>query len=232
MTQQKMKRDYISKFDGKPCMMVATFSNANKKIGSDVVQTWYFRNGIHIPSIERKHNRDFSVCGDCPMKPGCYVDLWRGPDGLWTSVLNGNCQPWNIKLFKDRIVRLGAFGDSLSHNVRHITDIAKHARCVIGYTQQWRRYRDSVARYHIMASVMSDDDAKKAKAYGWRYFKAVADGYVLKRNEIWCRHYEHGLQCADCRLCIGQQDGKLLADVCTPAHGNRKKQLLSIIGRD
>jgi hypothetical protein len=79
-----------SLLDGKPIVVIATFSNRNTKTGA-VVQTYILRSDIN-PLEASKTGEDFSICGDCTMRgevttdPArkqakgrrCYVNLGQG----------------------------------------------------------------------------------------------------------------------------------------------------------
>ena len=79
-----------SLLDGKPIVVIATYSNRNTKTGK-VVQTYILRSDIN-PLEASKTGEDFSICGDCTMRgevttdPArkqakgrrCYVNLGQG----------------------------------------------------------------------------------------------------------------------------------------------------------
>jgi len=55
-----------SLLDGKPIVVIATYSNRNTKTGH-VVQTYILRSDIH-PLEASKTGEDYSICGECPMR--------------------------------------------------------------------------------------------------------------------------------------------------------------------
>ena len=79
-----------SLLDGKPIVVIATYSNRNRKTGA-VLQTYILRSDIN-PLEASKTGADFSICGSCPMRgevttdPArkiakgrrCYVNLGQG----------------------------------------------------------------------------------------------------------------------------------------------------------
>ena len=88
-----------SLLDGKPIVVIATFSNRNTKTGA-VVQTYILRSDIN-PLEASKTGEDFSICGDCTMRgevttdPArkqakgrrCYVNLGQGVLIVFKSLL-------------------------------------------------------------------------------------------------------------------------------------------------
>jgi len=79
-----------SQIDGKPIVVIATYSNRNRKTGA-VVQTYILRSDIN-PLEASKNGEDYSICGSCPMRGEvtkdpkrkiakgrrCYVNLGQG----------------------------------------------------------------------------------------------------------------------------------------------------------
>ena len=55
-----------SLIDGKPIVVIATFTNRNTKTGQ-VVQTYILREDIN-PLEASKTGADYSICGNCPMR--------------------------------------------------------------------------------------------------------------------------------------------------------------------
>ena len=55
-----------SLLDGKPIVVIATYSDRNTKTGK-VVQTYILRSDID-PREASKTGADFSICGDCTMR--------------------------------------------------------------------------------------------------------------------------------------------------------------------
>ena len=90
-----------SLLDGKPIVVIATYSNRNKKTGH-VVQTYILRSDIN-PLEASKTGADFSICGSCPMrgepttdpnrkiakKRKCYVNLGQGVLIVYKAFLRG-----------------------------------------------------------------------------------------------------------------------------------------------
>jgi hypothetical protein len=95
-----------SLLDGKPIVVIATYSKRNIKTGV-VVQTYILVDGIN-PLEASKTGADFSICGTCAMRgevttdPNrkqaknrrCYVNLGQGVLIVFTSHLSAVFTPW------------------------------------------------------------------------------------------------------------------------------------------
>ena len=89
-----------SLLDGKPIVVIATYSNRNTKTGK-VVQTYILRSDIN-PLEASKTGEDYSICGNCPMRGEittdperkqakgrkCYVNLGQG------VLILSECETW------------------------------------------------------------------------------------------------------------------------------------------
>jgi hypothetical protein len=114
--------------DGKPIVVIATYSKRNAKTGA-VVQTYILVDGIN-PLEASKTGADFSICGNCAMRgevttdPNrkqaknrrCYVNLGQGVLIVYKSFLRGvYAMADNIAARKSigrgRFVRVGTYGD-------------------------------------------------------------------------------------------------------------------------
>ncbi len=79
--------DGASVYDGKPIVVIATNKTSNDKTG-DMWQTWIMRSDIE-PHTAVKTGDDYSVCGECPLRPlnykknglpkPCYVRVFQAP---------------------------------------------------------------------------------------------------------------------------------------------------------
>jgi hypothetical protein len=117
-----------SLLDGKPIVVIATYSKRNAKTGV-VVQTYILVDGIN-PLEASKTGADFSICGNCAMRGEvttdptrkqaknrrCYVNLGQGVLIVYKSFLRGvYAIADNIAARKSigrgRFVRVGTYGD-------------------------------------------------------------------------------------------------------------------------
>ena len=113
-----------SLLDGKPIVVIATYSNRNTKTGK-VVQTYILRSDIN-PLEASKTGEDFSICGSCPMRGEvttdpkrkiakgrkCYVNLGQGVLIVFKSYKRGVYKEGDPRTMgRDRFVRVGTYGD-------------------------------------------------------------------------------------------------------------------------
>jgi hypothetical protein len=114
--------------DGKPIVVIATYSKRNAKTGV-VVQTYILVDGIN-PLEASKTGADFSICGTCAMRgevttdPNrkqaknrrCYVNLGQGVLIVYKSFLRGvypmaDNTADRKSIGRGRFVRVGTYGD-------------------------------------------------------------------------------------------------------------------------
>ena len=90
-----------SLLDGKPIVVIATYSDRNSKTGK-VLQTYIIRSDIN-PLEASKTGEDYSICGPCVMRGtptddpkrkqakdrDCYVNLGQGVLIVYRAFING-----------------------------------------------------------------------------------------------------------------------------------------------
>jgi hypothetical protein len=125
-------------------------------------------------SKERGHVTDCSHCTACggTMRRGrsitiqihgyrastnkCYVNVPRAPLSIWKCYSRGRyARLENYEVFRDRVVRFGAYGEPVTiplDIVRNIVAVAAHHT---GYTHQWRKAWAQGYREYFMASTVS-----------------------------------------------------------------------------
>ena len=126
-----------SLLDGLPIVAIATYSDKNTKTGK-VLQTYIIRSDIS-PLDASKSGQDFSICGDCKFRGEvtsdpkrkqaknrtCYVNLGQGPTIVYKAYKRGVYpmaanQENQVGLGKDRVVRLGTYGDPRRRSVSYM----------------------------------------------------------------------------------------------------------------
>ena len=212
--------DGPSLIDGTPIVVVATYSNRNRKTGG-VLQTYILVRDTD-PRDANKQGSDFAICGECPHrgKPtsdptrklaaerSCYVVIGQGPLNAWKSYKRGNVYPpvsghaAIAALGSGRTVRLGTYGDPAAVPSYIWESLISDARAHVGYTHQSGISSADVRSDMCMTSADTLEDAQAAWARGERTFRVVSDYADMAPNEIACPS-ERGVQCADCRLCGG-----------------------------
>jgi hypothetical protein len=214
-----------SLLDGKPIVVIATFSNRNTKTGA-VVQTYILRSDIN-PLEASKTGEDFSICGDCPMRGEvttdpqrkqakgrkCYVNLGQGVLIVYKSFLRGVYQPADpATIGHGRFVRVGTYGDPAAVPQRVWELLLSDADGFTAYTHQ-KPWRPEIA----MQSADSHAEAVMHWKENRRTFRVIADlGELDKANETICpasKEAGRRVQCAECRLCAGFKQAKSIAIV-------------------
>lgn len=218
-----------SQIDGKPIVVIATYSNRNRKTGR-VLQTYILSRDIN-PLEASKTGADYSICGDCPMrgevttdpkrkiakKRRCYVNLGQGVLIVWRAFQRGvypNAMHSEDRkaLGHGRVVRVGTYGDPAAAPDYVWDQLIAEAQTWMAYTHQ-KPWRPDIA-------MQSADDYHEAAlhwAAGRRTFRVVADlGDIDHANEALCPASKEAgarVQCAACKLCRGSAAAKSIAIV-------------------
>jgi hypothetical protein len=146
-----------SQLDGAPIVVIATYSNRNRKTGA-VLQTYVLRADVN-PLEASKTGADYSICGACPM---------RGEDNYGPKAQDRQgapllCQPRPRRsnrlqgilarrvpdrghgrgpqgIGRGRVVRVGTYGDPAACPDSVWTDLIADAQTWTAYTHQkpWR----------------------------------------------------------------------------------------------
>ena len=136
------------------------------------------------------------------------------------------------KVFGDRKVRFGAYGEPVLIPLAIVERIAAVAKGWTGYTHQWRKAEYAGYRPYLMASCDSPRDYADAQAAGWRTFRVRTADADLLPGEIMCpASLERGnkSQCERCGLCNGMRtDGDKRKSISIIVHGVRSKHFIGI----
>ena len=214
-----------SLLDGKPIVVIATYSNRNTKTGK-VVQTYILRSDIN-PLEASKTGEDFSICGSCPMRGEvttdpkrkiakgrkCYVNLGQGVLIVYKAFLRGVYQEGDPRTMgRDRFVRVGTYGDPAAVPSEVWDELLAECETWTAYTHQ-KPWRPDIA----MQSADSYDEAKAHWAEGRRTFRVIVDlGDIDKSKETLCpasKEAGRRVQCTACKLCKGSSLAKSIAIV-------------------
>jgi hypothetical protein len=214
-----------SLLDGKPIVVIATYSNRNTKTGK-VVQTYILRSDIN-PLEASKTGEDFSICGSCPMRGEvttdpkrkiakgrkCYVNLGQGVLIVFKSYKRGVYKEGDPRTMgRDRFVRVGTYGDPAAVPSEVWDELLAECETWTAYTHQ-KPWRPDIA----MQSADSYDEAKAHWAEGRRTFRVIVDlGDIDKTNEALCpasKEAGRRAQCTACKLCKGSSLAKSIAIV-------------------
>ena len=214
-----------SLLDGKPIVVIATYSNRNTKTGK-VVQTYILRSDIN-PLEASKTGQDFSICGSCPMRGEvttdpkrkiakgrkCYVNLGQGVLIVFKSYKRGVYSEGDPRTMgRDRFVRVGTYGDPAAVPSEVWDELLAECETWTAYTHQ-KPWRPDIA----MQSADSYDEAKAHWANGRRTFRVIVDlGDIDKTKETLCpasKEAGRRVQCTACKLCKGSSLAKSIAIV-------------------
>ena len=214
-----------SLLDGKPIVVIATFSNRNKKTGA-VVQTYILCRDIN-PLEASKTGADFTICGNCIMrgepttdpvrkqakKRKCYVNLGQGVLIVWKAFQRGVYKTGPARdMGRGRFVRVGTYGDPAACPAHVWEELLSEADTWTAYSHQ-SGWRPDIA----MQSADTKAEAEAHWSNGHRTFRVIADlGQLDKAKEALCpasKEAGRRVQCTACKLCKGSSKGKSIAIV-------------------
>ena len=214
-----------SLLDGKPIVVIATFSNRNKKTGA-VVQTYILCRDIN-PLEASKTGADFTICGNCIMrgevttdpvrkqakKRKCYVNLGQGVLIVWKAFQRGVYKTGAARdMGRERFVRVGTYGDPAACPAHVWDELLSEADTWTAYSHQ-SGWRPDIA----MQSADTKAEAEAHWSNGHRTFRLIADlGQLDKAKEALCpasKEAGRRVQCTACKLCKGSSKGKSIAIV-------------------
>lgn len=228
-----------SKLDGAPIVVIATgISNksSNTKTGA-MIQTYILRSDVG-PVEAVKTGKDASICGGCRHRGdgtgkgrSCYVTLFHGPRAVYDAYKRGSYPTAKPKVaaqfFKDRMVRLGSYGDPAAVPIHVWNSILTQSAGHTGYTHQWGRIAPQWAKL-VMASADSEEEMTEAHAKGYRTFRVTPYAHEnIHGLEVICPASEEAgkkTSCIECKACMGTS-GKAKASIQIAAHGAGRTHL-------
>jgi hypothetical protein len=208
-----------SLYDGKPVVVIATYSDRNSKTGG-VVQTYILRADMN-PLEASKTGDDASICGTCHLRgepttdPArkqakgrkCYVNLGQGVLITYRSFLRGvypDAQTTDARraIGRGRVVRVGTYGDPAAVPSHVWDELLADAASHTAYTHA-SGWRPDIA-------MQSADSLEQAQAHwqaGRRTFRVLVDlGDIVPAREVLCpasKEAGRRTTCDACRLCGG-----------------------------
>lgn len=208
--------------DGKPIVVIATMETKNEKTGN-MVQTWIMRADMS-PTEASNTKSDSSVCGMCPhrtsLKGACYVTLHQAPLAVWKSYKKGNYKNLDnsdLIHFKNKRIRLGAYGDPAAVPFQVWDNIVKACVGHTGYTHQLH-HKNFDSRIATLCQISADTEKEAQRAWkkGYKTFRVKSDNMATLPGEIQCLNVSHNISCLDCGLCNGNK-----ANIVIDVHGSR-----------
>ena len=214
-----------SLLDGKPIVVIATFSNRNKKTGA-VVQTYILCRDIN-PLEASKTGADFTICGNCIMRGEvttdpvrkqakgrkCYVNLGQGVLIVWKAFQRGVYKTGPARdMGRGRFVRVGTYGDPAACPAHVWEELLSEADTWTAYSHQ-SGWRPDIA----MQSADTYEQATAHWSEGRRTFRVITGLEDLdKTKETLCpasKEAGRRVQCTACKLCKGSSLAKSIAIV-------------------
>lgn len=218
-----------SLIDRKPIVCIGTLRTENAKTGN-MVQTWILRADMK-PTSAIFNGEDSSICGECPHRGekgrgrSCYVAVHQAPNKVWDSWKRGSYSGFRPELVKNRLVRLGSYGDPAAVPYEKWQNLVSHSVGWTGYTHQWRTCDERFSQI-LMASCDSREEQREARSKGYRTFR-VYDPSVdsVAAGEFSCpasSEAGYRLNCENCLACAGTRFGKVLGgNVAIQVHGRK-----------
>ena len=235
-----------SEIDGKPIVVIINKLNGSKNIKTgDVVQSFIIRSDIN-PVKALQTGDDLSICGECEHRPSkakntgaapCYVNVGRSVFMVYNAYKRGRytrSDPATIAAaLKDKIVRLGTYGDPFAAPYHIWSNITRYTQKTIGYTHQWQNAKFNPVEWAplVMASADNIDQAAHANLLGMRVFR-VSIGLDRQPLEVICPASSEGGKktlCSSCKLCSGTSIQAL--DIVIADHGLGHKKRVFMLER-
>ena len=218
-----------SVLDGKPIVVIAVWSSANRKTG-DMLQTYILRSDID-PREANKYGEDESICGQCrhrgtptfdPTKAlaegrTCYVNMGQGVLIVYNGFRAGKypvASPRTVG--RKRKVRIGTYGDGAAAPSYVWDELLSEAD---GHTAYSHNGGDP-AIYMVSADTLAE--AKVAWASKYRTFRVIRHVSEIDRtHEVLCpasKEAGYKATCATCLLCGGTS--VQAKSIAIPVHGS------------
>ena len=228
---KKLAKGYVayegpSRNDGKPNVVIVTMHTTNIKTGP-MPTAWIIRSDIH-PQEAVKTGEDFSICGNCHLRPemveklkalgvdnppSCYVAVFQAPTQIYKAYHRGVYVRVSLdelaEILRGRTLRIGGYGDGAVVPVavweRLLQFVTRHT----AYTHGWTMPNFDASFLKIaMVSVDPFSVAEYAAEFAalpttGRKFRMLEDGETPKVDEVLCPNFTHKTQCIDCGLCAG-----------------------------
>jgi len=222
-----MRRGYIL-HQTKKIVCIATTKTTNRKTGN-MIQLWFLEKG-KTPVESVKNGSDATtVCKGCVFASGegCYVNVGQAPQQIWKAYHRGVYEFLPVKeyskVFSDRKVRFGAYGNPSILPVSIVKRISEVSSGWTGYFHDWKAMEPKRAKQYaqyLMVSTETEKSRKKAEKMGFRYFHVSP---VQPKNTRECLATSRGLTCEECLLCVGNSKPNQKSIWIDP-HGSTKKK--------
>lgn len=217
-----------SKLDGGPIVAIATYNSNNSKTGA-MMQLWIMRDD-EKPTEAKRLGLDVSVCGVCPVKKECYVNLGQAPRAVYTAFTKGRYKDLSNnlagirELVAGKVIRFGAYGDIAALPYDLCAFIVDNVRGHTAYTHQ-RKHKNYDVRFNLIAHISAETAKESYTVFKnglGNTFRIVSDYEHTMDHEIICPSDTiEKLQCSVCRKCSGSTGQSIVIK----AHGSSGKKL-------
>lgn len=224
--------DGPSMFTGEPIIVIATgFKQVKNAKTGNMIQIWILdRNMNPLEALES--GDDKNVCNGCKHRNfrSCYVNVAQGPYQVYKSWKAGGyvkAAKKHLELFRDRLVRIGAYGDPGSCPTSIWRSICEVAKGHTSYTHSWKTCVPELKEF-CMASCDTEDEALEARKQGWKSFRVrQSDNDSLLPHEFVCPAATEAGKRLTCETCLACHGGEWNGKQGTPVvvlHGPSWKQ--------
>lgn len=199
---------------GEPIVAISTTRSRNDKTGRTVEQVWIIRSDMN-PVRAKECGKDIAICGYCPTKDACYVQVGKAPLSVYKKYKRGRYQRIDASALAGRKVRWGAYGDPAMLPIELVLAVNAVAASYVGYTHQFKTPHGKRFKGVFMASVETQRQEDTMRLLGWSTFRAGRrDGSDRGTAEL-CDNSARGTKCEDCMRC----DGKGAIALFIESHG-------------
>lgn len=222
----------------KNIVAIITGNSSNVKTG-DMFQLWILADEENklVPTEIKKQGLDNSICGVCPIKKECYVNVGQAPQNIYKSYLKGRYKDLtsDLQALKDMLagnkMRFGAYGDlaALPYDLNKF--MCENVKLSTAYTHQ-RKHKNYDIRLSEFAqiSVESKQEAyyihKNGLGNTFRIVSSYDESELLDHEIICPSDTPKKIQCTDCGLCNGKNS------VVIKSHGKKEKSLNESINKN
>ena len=210
-----------SAYDGVPIVVIATSNSKNTKTGR-MWQTWIMLQDV-APHEAVKTGADYSVCGNCPLRPlnykanglakPCYVLTFQAPLSVWRKYKRGGYPHIALSDFRQVLqgasIRLGSWGDpaTVQFKVWQALGIGSGEFTHTSYTHGY--LVDGFDDRNLQISMVSIDPVTELlpELPTGRSFRVISSVDQLQQGEILCpasKEQGYRTTCSKCGLCGGQ----------------------------
>lgn len=193
-----------SPHDGSPIVAIGTADSRNAKTGKSLTQVWIIRSDMN-PVHAKECGADCAICGHCPMRKACYVQVSKAPLSVYEKYARGGYKHITPEALAGRKIRWGAYGDPAMLPLDLVLAVNAVAAGYVGYTHQHSTPHGRRFAGVFMASVETPKQEATLRARGWTgTFRAGRRDGSDRGDARLCANEASGVKCEDCMECDGK----------------------------